>query len=358
MESNHLTTYWEREEEENSKKGLIGSICFHSILLLIFLLPWFSTADPPPGIPGVLVSMGNPEMLAAEEPSPQKSSEALAYQNEDDEQPEANNAEAPADQKDESKPTKVVKPSKSAAKPSKEVPAKFEKTVKDAQEESPIQIKVSKEKKNLESINELERKNAEAAKQEEEKLEKEKQEQIAKAKATAEAERQAEAAAKARAEAEAKRKQAEEAARKIQEEQKKKQAAYQKTKNELGSLFGGDGNNDQSEGKKGDPDGSKDSKILEGLSGGLGEVGGGLSGRGIVYEPEIKENSQKVGKVVVKVCVDKSGSVISSKFTQRGSTTTDSQLVDVAQKAAAKYKFTPGDLSEQCGTITIDFKLQ
>ncbi len=346
MDSNHLTTYWEREEEENSKKGLIGSVCFHSILLLIFLLPWFKTVDPPPGLPGVLVSMGNPEFLSAEEPSPKQSSEPLAYVNEEAEE-QQEEAKEPESVTEEVKPAKITP----APKPVKEVPAKFVKAVENTQEESPVKIKADKEKQEAE-IREVERKRAEAT----QKVEQEKAEQ--EAIAAQEAKRQAEAKAKAKAQAEAKRQKAEAEAKRVQEEQRKKQAAYEKTKNELGSLFGGDGDSNDSEGKKGDPDGDNNSKILEGLSGGLGEVGGGLSGRGIIYEPTIKENSQKTGKVVVKVCVDKSGSVISSKFTQRGSTTTDSQLVSVAEKAAAKYKFTPGDMAEQCGTITIDFKLK
>ena len=349
MDSDHLTTYWEREEEENSKKGMIGSICFHIILLLLFLLPWFKTVDPPPGIPGVLVSMGNPEFLSSEEPAPQQSTEALAYKNEDAEE-EISEPEPVIEKETEATPSKPK--TEPQATPAKEVPAKFVKSVEALQEESSIKLKEEKEKKQAEEIRELERKQTEASQREQEKLEQEKAAQEQKAK------EQAEAAAKAKQAAEARQKKAEEAARKKQEEQRKRQEAYEKTKNELGSLFGGEGESNESEGKKGETDGSKDSEILEGLSGGLGEVGGGLSGRGIVYEPEIKENSQKTGKVAVKVCVDSSGSVISSKFTQRGSTTTDSQLVEVAEKAAAKYKFTPGDQAEQCGTITIDFKLK
>lgn len=355
MDSNHLTTYWEREEDENSKKGLIGSLCFHTILLLVFLLPWFKTLDPPPGLPGVLVSMGNPDFTSTEDPSPKQSSEPIAYQNEEDEveEPDAKvevvEESEPIKKTQEKQPTEAV-PDKVIA-PTKEVPAKFEKTVVNTQQESPVKIKEDKEKLEKDR-RELERKQAQLKAEAQKKLEKEKEVEAL------EAAKKAEAAKQAAAIAEAKRKRAEEAERKRVQEQKKKQEAYEKTKNELGSLFGGDGNSNESDGKKGDPDGSNDSKILEGLSGGLSEVGGGLSGRGIIYEPKINENSQKTGKVVVKVCVDQSGSVISSKYTQRGSTTTDSELVNVAEKAAAKYKFTPGELAEQCGTITIDFKLK
>ena len=354
MQPDHLT-YWEKEEEENSKKGIIGSVCFHSLLLLIFLLPWFKSVDPPKGPDGVLISLGVPTMIDTEEPSPAKSSESLAYKDEDTEQ-KAEEVKPSEKAPSESKPKEVVKTAKEA--PTKEVPAKFIKTVKNTQEESPVKIKEDKEKKEEELREELKRKDAIAAQEAKAKAEQEKAEQQhqAKLKEEAEARNQAEAAEKKRAEEQ--RKRVEEAARKKRAEEQRKQEAYERTKSELGNLFDGNGDNAESQGKKGDSDGSSDSKILDGLSGGLGAVGGGLAGRGVIFEPQIVENSQKTGKVVVKVCVDQSGEVISAKYTQRGSTTTDSDLVDVAQKAALKYKFTPGDLAEQCGTITIDFKLQ
>lgn len=365
MQPDHLKTYWEKEEDENSKKGIIGSICFHSILLLIFLLPWFSSIDPPPGPEGVLISLGNPTFSDSEEPSPAKSSEPLAYNNEEAEQ-EAKESEPLEESPPKAEPEEDIQPAKEVqAKeaPAKEVPAKFIKTVENTQEESPIKIKEDKEKKEEKLREEIKRKNAIAEKEAKEKAKAaaerkraEQQELEEKKLAEAEAKRRTEEEAKKKAEAQ--RKRVEEAAKRKREEEQKKQEAYAKTKSELGNLFDGNGDSAESQGKKGDPDGSNDSKILDGLSGGLGAVGGGLSGRGIIFEPKIVENSQKTGKVVVKVCVDQSGDVISAKYTQRGSTTTDSELVKVAEEAANKYRFTEGDLAEQCGTITIDFKLK
>jgi hypothetical protein len=60
----------------------------------------------------------------------------------------------------------------------------------------------------------------------------------------------------------------------------------------------------------------------------------------------------------MKVCVNPEGDVISAEYTQRGSTTTDSDLKRIAQKAVYQFKFSPGDLEKQCGTITIDFKVE
>jgi TonB family protein len=87
-------------------------------------------------------------------------------------------------------------------------------------------------------------------------------------------------------------------------------------------------------------------------------VGGGLGNRGVKYEPTISDNSQKTGKVVVNVCVDKSGKVISAEYTQKGSTTTDSDLRALAERSARKFVFSESTIEKQCGTITIDFKVR
>ena len=98
---------------------------------------------------------------------------------------------------------------------------------------------------------------------------------------------------------------------------------------------------------------------MEGVSAGAGSsVGGGLRGRGILNAPKINDDFNKPGKVVLKVCVDGTGRVVSADFTQRGSTTTDSQLVRIAQKNAKAYKFSRGSVDKQCGTITYVFKVR
>lgn len=130
-----------------------------------------------------------------------------------------------------------------------------------------------------------------------------------------------------------------------------------KKKSQFGDLFGKGKGSGGEQGNQGETKGDPNGKVLTGISTGTGRVGGGLSNRGIMQAPTLSENSQKYGKVVVKVCVDKNGKVIESTFTQKGSTTTDSQLVAISEKAAKKYVFAPGSLDQQCGTITFDFKL-
>src|SRR5687768_10953090 len=159
-----------------------------------------------------------------------------------------------------------------------------------------------------------------------------------------------EAEAKRQAQAESNRKAAEEA---------KRQEAYNSTKKSYGDLLGGSGKgNTGKPGSQGDPSGDPNASALEGISKGSGRVGGGLGNRGVLHEPRISDASQKTGRVVISVCVDKNGKVIRADYTQKGSTTTDSELKDIAKRAALQFKFTDSDIEEQCGTITVDFKIK
>ena len=154
----------------------------------------------------------------------------------------------------------------------------------------------------------------------------------------------------------AKRKAEEEAAR----EKARVDAEAAKTKSDIGGLFGGQGTGQGNSGKpgqQGDPDGDPNEGRLQGISTGAGVVGGGLGNRGVATIPKINDKSQKEGRVVINVCVDKLGKVISSDFTQRGSTSTDPTLVKLATENARLWKFMPGDTDRQCGTITYQFKL-
>ncbi|MEZ4907470.1 MAG: cell envelope integrity protein TolA [Saprospiraceae bacterium] len=146
----------------------------------------------------------------------------------------------------------------------------------------------------------------------------------------------------------------------ISESKNKKTSKQEEVKNEtqtkedFSKLFKNKGNSNKS-GNQGDPLGSMDSQILEGISKGKGKVGDGLDDRGILYEPKFEDNSQKSGIVVIRLCVNNNGEVISAKYTQRGSTTTDSHLIQIAENNAKKYKFAPSELKEQCGNVSISF---
>jgi len=94
--------------------------------------------------------------------------------------------------------------------------------------------------------------------------------------------------------------------------------------------------------------------------GGSGGAQLGMSGRKIIYYPPIVDNSQKTGRVVVNIKVDKAGSVVWAKATQKGSTTTDSYLFQLAEEAALKTKVNadPSAAEEQFGTITYTFRVK
>lgn len=147
------------------------------------------------------------------------------------------------------------------------------------------------------------------------------------------------------------------AEKKAAEEAKKKEE-YERAKKQFGDLLGKGTGKGGKTGNAGDPGGDPSTSALSGLSKGSGKIQGGLSDRGLLYEPEIDENSQKSGKVVVKVCVNNRGEVTEASYTQRGSTTTDSGLVKAAIDGSKKYRFSKSPIDKQCGTITIEFKLK
>ena len=125
-------------------------------------------------------------------------------------------------------------------------------------------------------------------------------------------------------------------------------------------------------GDQGSPDGSMDSKY-HGPGGGHGDTPGatgpGGDGGGISYnlggrksqKIPLPEYTQQVeGRVVVEISVDKLGNVISAKPGVKGSTTTNSYLLEKAKQAALRAKFNakPDAPDEQRGTIVYNFLLK
>jgi len=89
-------------------------------------------------------------------------------------------------------------------------------------------------------------------------------------------------------------------------------------------------------------------------------VGTGLnvSGRGWKKRIQPFNSTNKEGKVVVAIKVDKAGNIIYAKGGYTGSTTTDSYLVKLAEDAARNSTLTSSDASseEQFGTIVYNFR--
>jgi len=293
-----------QKQDENKKKGIIVSFAIHALLLLIALIPYLSSEEFPKEVSGIVVAFGNPDGGSSDANPLSNTDEPLSE--------EIPNDDASKDDKKESISTSKQKET--------EDPVKSKKPVSDL--------------KPISSTSDIAVEEA----------------QKEKAKKAAEA-----------AEAENKRRQAEEIARK--EAQKKaeddaKKAAYDESKSKFSDLFGSGKGNNNNDNNEGDPKGDPNSDALNQIATGAGRIGGGLTNRGVVFEPEINDKSQHTGIVVIKVCVNRDGKVTEAKFTQQGSTTTNKDLVDLAVSAAKKYQFTPSDIEIQCGNITIEFKVE
>ena len=91
---------------------------------------------------------------------------------------------------------------------------------------------------------------------------------------------------------------------------------------------------------------------------GNGGVGFSLAGRSAKALPSPNTSTQKQGKVVVKIWVDRAGNVTQTSAPEKGSTVTDAALVRQAKAAALKAKFSPKDDAPevQTGTITYVFR--
>lgn len=80
----------------------------------------------------------------------------------------------------------------------------------------------------------------------------------------------------------------------------------------------------------------------------------------MVSAPKIVDNSQKEGKVVVDIIVDKNGKVVKATPGGRGSTTTDRHLEKLAKEAAENTVFNakPDAPIQQKGEMTFLFILE
>ncbi len=297
------------EENKDKRRSLAISLLIHILLLLAALLPLLSYTDPPPGQEGILVNLGLPDQ----------------GQGFDNAGPTAPTAAEPQEEPAET-PEEVEVAEEEAAPPVEE--QEVEPLVETApqeviQAEDPEQIALRK--------------------QQEEAERQRRQEELRKQREAEEARRRAEAEAQRKAEEEA-----------------RKQAEAEALKNEIGGLFGEGGGKGKTgtQGNQGDPEGDPDASRLEGINTGAGQVGGGLSNRGVVEAPRPQDSSQNTGTVVVEVCVDANGTVLSANFTQRGSTTANAELVEIARKNARQWRFSKGEIDRQCGTITYNFRVR
>lgn len=315
------------QEDENNRKATLMSLTVHVLIGILFFLPM---GRPPKPLENTQIQVELPQDLLGGGP-------ALGLPNQG-----SGNNPAPG------KPDPDA--GNSATKPTPE-PAPVVKT----EPPKPVFSRPSTPSTPPRKVETTEDPNAAVIRRQQEAARQKAEEAKYQAEAAARAKRQAEDAAKA----EQARKQAEAAAAAAAA-----QAAKDKFKGRFGTGSGsgtnggggtgtGQGNTGKP-GNQGQPDGDPNSKVLEGMGRGAGTVNG-FGGRGVRSAPKLQENSQKQGKVVLSVCVDADGNVTSADFKAVGSNTTDSDLIDAAKRNARQYKFAPGGVDKQCGTITYNF---
>ncbi|WP_347841054.1 cell envelope integrity protein TolA [uncultured Draconibacterium sp.] len=354
-----------REEYSEKKKGLIGTIIFHVIVLILLLVLGFFTPLPLPGEEGILVNFGNAENGFGEsEPSPARKKQQTPP------------PPKPVERKAASTPVQQTPPppiSQPEPQPAKEVAMTqdYEKTVAiDAAEK-----KKKEEQQRIEKELELKRKREQEAlkrQQEEEaeqkrlaEIERKKQEEIERKKQE-EAERIAreEAERKAREEAERQRKAEEE--RRIAEINSRTQGAFSKSGSGSGGIGSGQGTSQGVTfpgGNQGVPTGDPNAGNYGDGGSGSGNQGSGvsfsLSGRSAKSLPKPNYPGNDAGIVVVKVTVDKYGKVTSAEPGARGTTIANKAFWDEAKQAALKASFNIDENAPafQQGTISYRFVL-
>jgi colicin import membrane protein len=305
-----------RVSASGRRKGVIGTIMIHLLLLGMLILVGFSTPQPPESEEGILVNFGTGETGIGDiEPSP------------------------PAFKEESTAPPVKEVISPPAASPKTSVKTKEEALLTQSTEEAPAVKKVDPE----------------AVKKRLEKLEADKK---------IKEQKEAELIQRRQEEAEKKR---------IAAEQQRESDIMNRTKNALADsknrgtsstgegIAGGPGN-------QGDPNGSINSKV-RGHGSGLGDSGTGTGDKGISYQlkdrrslslPLPKYDSQVDGIVVVDVFVDRSGKVTQATPGTKGSNTLDENLLKVAKEAAleARFEVKQDAPAVQKGTITYHFILK
>ena len=147
----------------------------------------------------------------------------------------------------------------------------------------------------------------------------------------------------------------------------KAQAAITKGKTGTGNANGNGNGNGQGNTKPGgnqgaqwgtpggDPNGNGNGNNGSGPGNGTGELN--VTGRKWRDRKVPFNNTNKEGKVVVQIKVDKNGNIIYVKGGAAGSTTTDAYLIGQAEQAARNSKLTESSATaeEQFGTITYRF---
>ena len=347
----------ETEYYSEKKKGLIGTIVFHAIVLVLLLFLGFFTPLPLPGEEGILVNFGNSENGLGElEPSP-------ARQQQKTPPPPPKKEEQKATPPPPVKSTPPVSQSKPQTDKQVAMTQDYEKTAaidaadkKKKEEEAERQKQLAEQR--IKQQAELKRKQeAEAEQKRLAEAERKRQEEI---------DRQKKAEEERLAREEAERKQREEEQRKINEINSRTQGAFANSGNGSGGTGSGDGKSQGVTfpgGNQGVPTGDPNADKYGPGGSGSGSQGAGisfsLSGRSALSLPKPQYPGNDAGLVVVKITVDKYGKVTSAEPGARGTTIANQSFWNEAKQAALKAKFNVDNNAPafQQGTITYRFVL-
>ncbi len=295
------------------RKGLFGTIAFHIILTVVFIIFGFTTPLPLPEEEGILINFGTDDDgsgLIEPSAAAQPPEETFTV-------PETSSAE---DEAFESAEEEVLTQDFEEAPEVQAVPEKDPETER------------------------LEREAAEAERLRQEELERQRQEELERARQE-ELERQ-----------------------RLEEEQRRADEIQNRTRNALEGARNNAENTSKSEGEttgtgnQGKEEGAVDATSHTGGPGGTGDEGisFSLAGRTPQSLPKPEYNYQVEGTVVVEVTVDQNGNVTAANPGVKGSTTLNEHLMAAAKKAAlaAKFDQKPDAPAFQKGTITYHFVLQ
>jgi outer membrane biosynthesis protein TonB len=130
-------------------------------------------------------------------------------------------------------------------------------------------------------------------------------------------------------------------------------------KKKTGKKLQGEGN-DEVSGDKGKVDGNPYASSYYGKAGLGGKGSGfGLNGRSLQNQGSVTQECNQEGTVVVRIIVDKSGSVVEAEPGVKGTTNSDPCLLEPAKRTALLHKWFP-DLNapnNQVGFVVVKFKL-
>jgi len=314
-------------ENNNKRKGLIGTIIVHAILIVIFIFFGMKYQDPPPEL-GVEIVFGFDEQGSGGfKPVPKVASEIVPQ--------EVVEQEQVIDPVEESVPDVQEEVAENAN----------EEMMTQDSEESPISAeekkkKIEEENKKLEEARLAKEKQIKEDKIEKERLEKERLENERIEKERVEKER-------IKAEQDAKK--------------KKLDGMFSGLKTSEDAT-GTDANqgDDGVAGYKGSVNGTEGAKSFTGNGGSGGYGNYQLKGRKPKKKPQPVYDGDDQGIVVVRILVDKTGRVIYAQAGVKGSTTTDLQLLKRAKEAALKTSWQSDDTApeKQEGKIIYNFIIE